>query len=55
MSASRKTLLERIRLRALTIHQRNGCTTTEPCTGPTKTEVEQATRHVMRQEAKATS
>ena len=54
MAASRKTLTERIRLKAMDLHQKNGCTDDEPCSGPTKAEWEQATAAVMHnQEADA--
>lgn len=53
MSASRKTLTEKIRAKALELHRKNGCTKPWPCFGPTQTEWEQATKAVMRADKKA--
>lgn len=52
----RKTLLEKVRERALAIHQRNGCLGVEKpgflCLGPTDEEREQAAREVLGNERK---
>ena len=49
----RKTMLEKVRARALAIHARNGCTQDQPCTGPTQAEREQAAREILREQKQA--
>lgn len=55
MPASRKTLPEKVRLKAMDLHRKNGCTDDEPCSGPTEAEWQQATALVMQHEPKAAS